>query len=121
VKLAAGDGEEGDLTAAEMFGLMLEQAQIVTLSACETGRVRTTRANEIQGIQQALLFAGAQSLLVSAWKVDSEATSLWMQTFYREAQSKSPAEAAREAIRAVRKNPKYAHPFYWAPFLLIAR
>jgi CHAT domain-containing protein len=121
VKLAAGDGEEGDLTAAEMFGLMLEQAQIVTLSACETGRVRTTRANEIQGIQQALLFAGAQSLLVSAWKVDSEATSLWMQTFYREAQSKSPAEAAREAIRAVRNNPKYAHPFYWAPFLLIAR
>ena len=121
VKLAGGDGEEGDLTAAEMFGLMLEQAQIVTLSACETGRVRTTRANEIQGIQQALLFAGAQSLLVSAWKVDSEATSLWMQTFYREAQSKSPAEAAREAIRAVRKNPKYAHPFYWAPFLLIAR
>ena len=121
VKLAGGDGEEGDLTAAEMFGLTLEQAQIVTLSACETGRVRTTRANEIQGIQQALLFAGAQSLLVSAWKVDSDATSLWMQTFYREAQSKSPAEAAREAIRAVRKNPKYAHPFYWAPFLLIAR
>lgn len=121
VKLAGRDGEEGDLTAAEMFGLTLEQAQIVTLSACETGRVRTTRANEIQGIQQALLFAGAHSLLVSAWKVDSEATSLWMQTFYREAQSKSPAEAAREAVRAVRKNPKYAHPFYWAPFLLIAR
>ncbi|HEY6388032.1 MAG TPA: CHAT domain-containing protein [Candidatus Acidoferrum sp.] len=121
VKLAGGDGEEGDLTAAEMFGLTLEQAEIVTLSACETGRVRTTRANEIQGIQQALLFAGAQSLLVSAWKVDSEATSLWMQTFYREAQSRSPAEAARDAIRAVRTNPKYTHPFYWAPFFLIAR
>ena len=121
VKLAGAAGQDGTLTAAEMFGLALEQTQIVTLSACETGRVRTTRSNEIQGIQQALLFAGAQSLLVSAWKVDSDATSLWMQTFYREAQTKTPAEAAREAIRRLRRDSKYSHPFYWAPFLLIAR
>jgi CHAT domain-containing protein len=121
VSLAAGGGEEGGLTAAEMFGLPLEKARIVTLSGCETGRVRTTRSNEIQGIQQALLFAGAQSLLASAWRVDDDATSVWMQTFYREAQTKSPAEAAREAIRTVRRDPRYSHPFYWAPFVLIAR
>jgi CHAT domain-containing protein len=121
VRLANGAGEDGNLTAAEMFGLPLEKTRIVTLSACETGRVRTTRSNEIQGIQQALLFAGAQSLLVSAWKVDSDATSLWMQTFYREAQTKTPAEAARQAVRTVRRDPRYNHPFYWAPFLLVAR
>ena len=121
VKLASGGAEEGNLTAAEMFGLPLERARLVTLSACETGRVGATRSNDIQGIQQALLFAGAQGLLVSAWEVDSEATSLWMQTFYREAQTKPPAEAARQAIRALRANPKYSHPFFWAPFLLIAR
>ena len=121
VNLAASPGEEVDMTAAEMFGLPLEKTRLVTLSACETGRVRTTRANEIQGIQQALLFAGAQSLLVSAWKVDSESTSLWMQTFYREAQTKTPAEAAREAIRRLRHDPTFSHPHYWAPFLLVAR
>ena len=121
VSPGSGAGEEGDLTAAEMFGLNLDKARIVTLSACETGLVHTTRSNEVQGIQQALLFAGAQSLLVSAWKVDSAATSLWMQTFYREAQTKTPAEAAREAIRAVRRDSRYSSPFYWAPFLLIAR
>lgn len=121
VKLAPGAGEEGDLTAAEMFGLPLEKTRLVTLSACETGRVRTTRSNEIQGIQQALLFAGAQSLLVSAWQVDDDATSIWMQTFYREAQTKTPAEAAREAIRTVRRDARYTHPFYWAPFVLVAR
>jgi CHAT domain-containing protein/tetratricopeptide (TPR) repeat protein len=121
VKLSGDSGQESDFTAAEMFGLPLEKTRIVTLSACETGRVRTTRSNEIQGIEQALLFAGAQSLLVSAWKVDSDATSLWMQTFYREAQTKTPAEAAREAIRVVRRDSRYGHPFYWAPFLLIAR
>jgi CHAT domain-containing protein len=121
VMLRPDGNEDGNLNAAEMFGLSLEHARLITLSACETGRVRTTRANEIQGIQQALLFAGAQSLLVSAWRVDSESTSRWMQIFYREAQAKSPAEAARQAIRELRRDPTYNHPHYWAPFLLIAR
>jgi len=117
----AGDGGEDRLTAAEMLGLPLERARLVTLSACESGRVRATRSNDIQGIQQALLIAGAQSLLVSAWRVDSDATSLWMQSFYREAQTKTPAEAARAAIRSMRRDPQHRHPFFWAPFLLIAR
>jgi CHAT domain-containing protein len=121
VQVGGEGGQKENLTAAEMFGLRLEKARLVTLSACESGRVRPTRANDIQGIEQALLFAGAQSLLVSAWKVDSDATSLWMQTFYREAQTKTPAEAARAAIRSMRRDPKYGHPFFWAPFLLIAR
>jgi CHAT domain-containing protein len=121
VKLAGPAGEAAYLTAAEMFGLSLENTRLAALSACETGRVRATRSNEIQGIVQALLYAGAQSLLLSAWEVDSDSTSLWMQTFYREAQTKTPAEAARQAIRAVRGRPEYRHPFYWAPFLLIAR
>jgi len=118
----AGDGnEDGNLNAAEMFGLSLEHTRLIALSACETGRVRATRSNEIQGIPQALLFAGAQSLLVSAWKVEDRSTTRWMQIFYREAQTKSPAEAAREAIRELQRDPAYNHPHYWAPFLLIAR
>jgi CHAT domain-containing protein len=121
VNLAADGNEDGNLNAAEMFGLSLEHVRLIALSACETGRVRTTRANEIQGIQQALLFAGAQSLLVSAWKVEDVSTSEWMKVFYREAQSKSPAEAARQAIREVRRKPAFSHPHDWAPFLLIAR
>ena len=121
VNLAADGNEDGNLNAAEMFGLSLEHARLIALSACETGRVRTTRSNEIQGIPQALLFAGAQSLLLSAWKVDDESTTKWMQIFYRVAQTKSPAEAARDAIRELRRDPAYNHPHYWAPFLLIAR
>lgn len=116
-----GEGDDGYLSAAEMFGLTLDHTKLVTLSACETGRVRVTRNNEVQGIQQALLFAGAQGLLVSAWKVDSEATSRWMRDFYREAQSQTPAEAAQLAIREMLRDPAHAHPHYWAPFLLIAR
>jgi CHAT domain-containing protein len=46
---------------------------------------------------------------------------LWMQTFYREAQLKPLAEAARLALRAVKSNPDFSHPYYWAAFTLITR
>jgi CHAT domain-containing protein len=119
IQLAAGGTSDGQLTAAEMFGLPLDRARIVVLSGCETGRSEVTPANELLGIQRALLFAGAQSLIVSSWKIDTNATMLWMKTFYREARTKPPAEASREAIRELRKHPALAHPFYWAPFSLI--
>jgi CHAT domain-containing protein len=121
INLAADGKGDGVLNAAEMFGLSLEHTRLVVLSACETGRVHATRSNEVQGIPQALLFAGAQSLLVSAWEVDDKPTTEWMKIFYREAQTKSLAEAAREAVRERLRDPAYKHPRYWAPFLLIAR
>ncbi len=121
LKLAKSASDDGLLTAAEMFGLPLEQAALVVFSACESGRLQASRANEILGIVRALLYAGAQSLLLTSWKVDSAATSLWMQTFYREAQSKPPREAARLALLALKNHPSYSQPFYWGPFLLVGR
>lgn len=110
--------DDGQLTAAEMFGLNLPENSLVVLSACETGRVNATHGNEIQGIVPALLFAGASELVLSSWKVDSASTALWMKTFYREAQTKPPSEAARLALIAVKAETGFQHPFYWAPFLL---
>jgi CHAT domain-containing protein len=83
--------------------------------------VQAGQANEITGMVRALLYAGAQSLLLTSWKVDSPATSLWMQTFYREAQRKPPREAARLALLALKTHPKYNRPFYWGPFLLVGK
>jgi CHAT domain-containing protein len=118
VKLRPAQGDDGQLTAAEMFGLNLPENSLVVLSACETGRLNATHGNEVQGIVPALLFAGASTLVLSSWKVDSASTALWMQTFYREAQTKPPSEAARLALLAVKGNTQFQHPFYWAPFLL---
>jgi CHAT domain-containing protein len=53
--------------------------------------------------------------------VDAASTAQWMETFYREAQVKTPAGAARAALIAVKKDPRYAHPYFWSPFLLIGR
>ena len=70
---------------------------------------------------RALLYAGANTLVLSSWAIDADSTALWMETFYREAQSRPPAGAARLAIAAVRRDPRRSHPYYWAPFLLTGR
>lgn len=113
--------DDGHFTAAEMFGLRLPRNSMVVLSACETGRVQVTHSNEVLGMVRGLLYAGASNLVLSSWSVDAEATALWMKTFYREAQTKSPSEAAQLALLAVKVEPKYQHPFYWAPFELTGR
>ena len=59
VALAPGGADDGKLTAAEMFGLPLDNSRLVVLSACETGRAEATHANEILGLERALIYAGA--------------------------------------------------------------
>lgn len=117
--LNQGGADDGMLSTAEMFGLPLTNAQLVVLSACETGQAKATRANEIIGMERALLYAGANSLVLSSWRVDAASTELWMTTFYREAQSKPLSEASRLASMMVKN--KYSHPYYWSPFLLIGK
>jgi CHAT domain-containing protein len=121
LSFARGGGEDGRLTAAEMFGLPLDKSRIVVLSACETGRAEATHANEIQGMVRALIYAGAATLVLSYWEVDSEATALWMQTFYEAARSRPLPEAARVALSKVKSNPAYSHPYYWAAFAMVGR
>ena len=81
VALAPGGADDGRLTAAEMFGLPLDNSRLVVLSACETGRAEATHGNEILGLERALIYAGAGTLVLSYWEVDSDATALWMGSF----------------------------------------
>jgi CHAT domain-containing protein len=94
---------------------------LVVLSACETGRAEATHGNEILGLVRALIYAGAGTLVLSYWEVDSDATALWMQTFYEAALTRPVAEAARVALVRVKSNPAYSHPYYWAAFAMIGR
>jgi len=121
IELGRSPGADGRLTAAEMYGLPLGQARLVTLSACETGRAEATHAGEVIGMQRALIYAGAGALLLTHWKVDSASTALWMETFYAEAAQAPLAEAARRASAALLAKPEYAHPHYWGAFFLVGR
>jgi CHAT domain-containing protein len=121
LKLAPDDDDDGRLTAAEMFGLPLDRADLVVLSACESGMASIGNGDELIGMTRALLFAGARSFVLSRWKVDAASTALWMKTFHAEAQTRPLAEAARRAEAAVRSNPAFADPHYWAAFMLVER
>lgn len=119
--LKADSTNDGRLTAAEMYGLPLDTARLVSLSACETGSVKATHANEVLGMTRGLLFAGADGLLLSSWKINDASTASWMQAFYADAANHTPARAAMTAINALLNNPAYKHPYFWSPFLLISR
>ena len=121
LELAASDEDDGHLTAAEMFGLPLAKDSTVVLSACQTGEVTATHSNEVLGMVRALLYAGANNLVLSSWQVQAEATALWMETFYRAAQTNPPSEAARQARLAVKARPEYRDPYFWAPFVLTGK
>jgi CHAT domain-containing protein len=113
--------DSGRLTAAEMFGLPLQKNSLVVLSACETGRVQSTHANEVLGMVRSLLYAGAGNLVLSSWEVNAQSTKLWMESFYQAGQTDSPSEAARKALIAVKSRPEYSHPFFWAPFVMTGK
>jgi len=109
-------GSQGHVSAAQLFALQLPPGSLVVLSACESGRAQGGRTNEALGMVRAMLYAGASALVLSSWKVDAQATELWMETFYREAQGLGLAAAAQRASAAVRQRPQFQHPYYWAPF-----
>jgi len=90
------------------------------LSACETALGEVNNSEGVFGLQRAFKLAGAQTLIMSLWKVDDEATSILISEFYKNWLSgKSKQEAFKEAQRMIRSNPRYSSPFYWAAFVMM--
>lgn len=110
--------QDGILTAKEISLLDLRDADLVVLSACETGKGEIT-GEGVFGLQRAFKQAGAQTLVMSLWKVDDKATQLLMTEFYRNwiAYHQSKREAFRNAQNTVRS--KYKEPVYWAGFIML--
>lgn len=107
------------LNLYDLYQLRLE-AELVTLSGCATGLNVVAAGDELLGLIRGLLYAGAQSLLLTLWDVNDRSTTEFMSLFYAKLGDgpKTPLalQAATAEIRA-----KYAHPYYWAPFLLIGK
>jgi CHAT domain-containing protein len=98
VVLANGES----LSVYELMGTRID-ADLVVLSACDTGRGLTTRGGEVVGLTRGLLAAGARSALVSLWPVDDASTSLLMAEFYRQLRNdRTAAQALRYAQAYVR-------------------
>ena len=117
--------DDGYLSASEIAGLKLN-ADWVVLSACNTAAPDGTPGAEgLSGVAKAFFYAGARSLLVSHWPVVSDATVVLTTVMLKEfeanpAQGKSEAHRkAMMALMATPSQPEYAHPLFWAPFVVV--
>ncbi|WP_158508974.1 CHAT domain-containing tetratricopeptide repeat protein [Gemmatirosa kalamazoonensis] len=126
VALAPDSANDGLLTIGELLDDVPSlAADLVVLSACQTGLGDLKQAEGTVGFQRALLAKGARSVLVSLWSVDDRATALLMDRFYAHwlgsdgMPAMSKAEALRLAQSDVRLTPGFASPRYWAAFQLV--
>ena len=95
-------------------------AELVTLSDWAPSLNASGAGNELLGLVRALLYAGAQSLLVALWEVHDRSTAEFMKVFYtRLLNSGEKPAALQEAMVETRE--RYPHPYHWAPFLLVGK
>jgi CHAT domain-containing protein/Tfp pilus assembly protein PilF len=110
--------EDAVVTALELAGLDLWGTQLVVLSACDTGRGDVKRGQGVFGLRRAFVVAGAQTVVMSLWKVSDAKTGALMAAYYRNLLAgQGRSSALREAMRELRMT--QAHPHYWAPFISV--
>lgn len=137
-------GEDGFLNSKEISGLRLN-ADLVTLSACNTAMGKFINGEGLLGLQRSFLTAGASSVVVSLWNIYDRSTSVFMSHFYQKMRMHEEeefglwnrslnwfgmyehplfdykAKALRDAKLAMIDHPYYNHPIHWAPFILIGK
>ena len=112
--------DNGLLQVWEVFEYMRIDADLVTLSACETGIGTEFHGEGMIGLTRAFQYAGARSVLASLWSVADDSTAELMSRFYgylRQGRSKDQALRAAQ-LEAIRSQSPFAHPFHWAAFAL---
>lgn len=122
IMLHGNQKEDGDLFSGELYNLNLN-AELITLSACQTGLGKVTKGEGLIGLSRALLYAGANNIIVSLWNVSDQATLSLMNELYtnilQNTQCINYAEALQKAKLSLITDKKLSEPYYWAPFILI--
>jgi CHAT domain-containing protein len=117
-----GQPQDGFLRLHEIYNLRLP-AELVVLSACQTGLGKETRGEGLVGLTRGFMYAGAKRVVASLWKVDDEATRDLMKVFYEKMlrDKMRPAAALHAAQAEMINNPKFKRwraPYYWGAFVL---
>jgi CHAT domain-containing protein/tetratricopeptide (TPR) repeat protein len=117
--LPAGGGseEDGFLQVSELYG-MKTSADLIVLSACQTGRGKIVRNEGILGLPRIFFYMGARSVIATLWPIHDKAGAVFMDYFYsRYFRGAGKAESLQAAKRKM-AGTKYAHPYYWASYTL---
>lgn len=121
--LLLGDGQRLTLGDMRTQNFRFDNVDLLTLSACDTGvgGGRDNTGKEIEGLGVIAQQQGAKGVLATLWPVADGSTAKLMSDMYqrRQSQGLSKIEALRQAQLSMMSQPKYAHPFFWAPFILL--
>ncbi len=121
--LLLGDGQQLTLGDIRIQNYRFDNVDLLTLSACDTGLGggRDAQGREIEGFGVIAQQQGAKAVLATLWPVVDQSTATLMADMYKQRQDKSltKIEALRQAQLSLLSQPIYAHPFYWAPFILM--
>jgi CHAT domain-containing protein len=115
IRLAKDDKADGKLQVEEIFGLDIH-ADLVVLSACQTGLGDVKSGDDVVGMNRAFIFAGTHALMSSLWRVSDVSTAILMKQFYRSYMTYDKAESLSRAMQHVKN--RYPHPGYWGAFIL---
>jgi CHAT domain-containing protein/Tfp pilus assembly protein PilF len=109
---------DGFLRVNDIYNSRLA-ADLVVLSACQTGLGKEVRGEGLMGLTRAFLYAGVPRVIVSLWSVDDRATAELMAAFYRSLlrDHERPSEALLDAQLELRKHKEWQSPYYWAAFV----
>jgi CHAT domain-containing protein len=115
----AGQPQEGFLRLHEIYNLRLN-ADLVVLSACQTGLGKEVRGEGLIGLTRGFMYAGAPRVVASLWEVDDAATAELMKGFYRGVlqEKLAPAAALRAAQVEMLRKRHWQSPYYWGAFVL---
>ena len=121
------NGDDGLLYSMEVLGLNLQGTELVSLSACDTGKGVVDYSEGVYGLVRAFRTAGAQSVLMTLWPVGDESSRVFMESFYDiwlSSENLTPAEALHKTrLRFIENPPKpgYDNPAVWSPYVLVGR
>ena len=114
-----GNPQDGFLRTHDIYNLKLP-AELVVLSACETGLGKDLEGEGIEGLTRGFMYAGARRVIVSLWNVNDKATASLMQRLYNGMLrgNKTPAAALRAAQIEMLRSRQWQSPYYWAAFVM---
>lgn len=109
-----------NLTLTDIYELKLDSVRLVTLSACQTARESSNPGSEIASLAEAFSIAGTNSVVATLWSISDTGTVKLMTEFYKGLASKrSLASSLQQAELTLLKDPATAHPYFWAPFVML--
>jgi CHAT domain-containing protein len=113
-----GTSENGILTAYEVMNLLLDNTEIVVVSACETGLGDVKNGEGVYGLQRAFQVAGSKAIIMSLWKVNDAATQELMSGFYKHFALTNNKQTAFKKAQLELKT-KFKDPYFWGAFVMV--